>query len=499
MTEGVYKRWLVDTDFESASNWNVGRPPCGKDRVIIPDDSPVIYMQMNTSLQELTLPRTGELILGNDIQLVFTEEAPSDPACYEANGDVEFSAVTPAKWVDPGNWCATISELADCQPPALLETERVPCISDDVVFLRHRSYYVDLSQDLQIKVKTMKITGTAFTTDTFALFVNSTDGRKMFSPTSSGTPTSVSIMRQTCNDVSGCACENDRGEIQKQICAIQVKQCTRAACKSPVLPLGACCEMCGVVINATRGRGFNFDKLKDMLGSFFDNKTDVTTAISVTSQGNLQIVLQDDSGEASAQLAALITADIDRDLKTGGHKYALDSYTTSGSTASTSAHTGGEAGALKAGPIAGIAIGVIILVVIVLLVVVVFRRGRPQFKLPSAPNLPSLSNLSHYLPNRGFVPRKMREPPSGSDTPPSTLGPLDPGFANPLYDTAPFDDGNAREMELRSPMDEQPTFDVSGRGGFNNPLYGTTGAPFFTDPTEVHQTTVEVESHVEKL
>ena len=33
----------------------------------------------------------------------------------------------------------------------------------------------------------------------------------------------------------------------------------------------------------------------------------------------------------------------------------------------------------------------------------------------------------------------------------------------------------AREMELRSPMEEQPTFDLAGSvGGFDNPMYGTT-------------------------
>lgn len=38
-----------------------------------------------------------------------------------------------------------------------------------------------------------------------------------------------------------------------------------------------------------------------------------------------------------------------------------------------------------------------------------------------------------------------------------------------------LDAPQAREMELRSPMEEQPTFDVAGsQGGFENPMYGAT-------------------------
>lgn len=40
-------------------------------------------------------------------------------------------------------------------------------------------------------------------------------------------------------------------------------------------------------------------------------QTEVNTAISVTSDGNVQVVLQDDSGKASSKLAALIAADLD--------------------------------------------------------------------------------------------------------------------------------------------------------------------------------------------
>jgi hypothetical protein len=74
--------------------------------------------------------------------------------------DVEFTAVNPESWLDPDNWCATSTELADCQPNSPIDTENVPCVNDDVVFLRQRSYYVDISQGLNVTVKSLKITGT---------------------------------------------------------------------------------------------------------------------------------------------------------------------------------------------------------------------------------------------------------------------------------------------------------------------------------------------------
>ena len=54
-SDAVYKRWMKNTDFENPLNWNVQPPraPCGNDRVIIPEDSPVVYFQMNTTLREL--------------------------------------------------------------------------------------------------------------------------------------------------------------------------------------------------------------------------------------------------------------------------------------------------------------------------------------------------------------------------------------------------------------------------------------------------------------
>ncbi|XP_025091081.1 protein amnionless-like isoform X1 [Pomacea canaliculata] len=484
-SSAAYKRWLPDTNFENPHNWNVGRAPCGNDRVLIPDDSPVVYMQMNTTLQELILPTNGEIILGNNVQLAFTQ-APLDSAgCPEVGGDVEFTAIHPQQWVDPNNWCTTQTEYGDdCLPSMLLETEQVPCVNDDVVFQRYHTYYINLGSDLKLTVKTLKLMGKSFTTSTFAQFQNSSDGQKIFSVKSpSAAGTTITITRQGCNNNGRCPCRSENDQIISEICAVQARRCSRAACSLPIKPVGACCDMCGAVLNGKTGQGFNFDAFKNLLQqNFFNNNTDVQTAVSLTSPGNVQIVLQSETGSKSTKLAHIIKADIDADLKTGGHKYALNdiNYVDSG-TETADKMTDGQEGIPKL-TIAAIIIGVLLLMTFVTIALLVWKCGRSRI-------LQGIHLRRHLHLNLG----RKREPPSGAATPPHTVGSLDPGFANPLYDSSPFEKNVPSEMELRSPKEEQPTFDAGdSASGFNNPLYGA--GSFFADPAAIPETSIDVEA-----
>ena len=77
----LYSKWLKNTDLNSPYNWNAGRLPCGNDRLTIPDESPVVFYQLNTTIQELVSPynffvlRIAQLDLRSQIKLqsiVFT-------------------------------------------------------------------------------------------------------------------------------------------------------------------------------------------------------------------------------------------------------------------------------------------------------------------------------------------------------------------------------------------------------------------------------------------
>lgn len=45
---------------------------------------------------------------------------------------------------------------------------------------------------------------------------------------------------------------------------------------------------------------------------------------------------------------------------------------------------------------------------------------------------------------------RKREPPSGAATPPHTVGSLDPGFANPLYDSSPFEKNVSKQRKQKT-------------------------------------------------
>ncbi|GFN99039.1 protein amnionless-like [Plakobranchus ocellatus] len=269
--EAVYKRWLLDTNFENPQNWNVKRAPCGNDVVILPDDSPVVYMQMNTTIKELVLPSTGELILGNSVSLGFTASPSS--GCPDAKGDVEFTAVHPGPWMNPKDWCATSTERGTCDKSPRLEVENVPCRYDDVIFPRNRAYFVDLSElDSNTTVKSLKLIGSSLTTASFASFVNSSDGQRMFRRGKTAGPV-LQISRQACDDQGGCACGNDRPEITKKICAYVNKNCARPRCSNSILPTGMCCRSCGASLKITKGYGFVLDEFKSILKKEFFNDT----------------------------------------------------------------------------------------------------------------------------------------------------------------------------------------------------------------------------------
>lgn len=51
--QALYSKWLRNTDLNNPYNWDRGNLPCGNDRMIIPDDSPVVFMQLNTTIREL--------------------------------------------------------------------------------------------------------------------------------------------------------------------------------------------------------------------------------------------------------------------------------------------------------------------------------------------------------------------------------------------------------------------------------------------------------------
>ncbi|GFN99041.1 low-density lipoprotein receptor-related protein 2 [Plakobranchus ocellatus] len=163
----------------------------------------------------------------------------------------------------------------------------------------------------------------------------------------------------------------------------------------------------------------------------------------------------------------------------GGHKYKVDRCELALASKGPPPLAGHTGSSLSGGSIAGIIFGIIIALIIIAFIVVVFvyrRNGRPLPTLPTLPNMPRIPGL-RILNGRRVTSRDSSVPKTASH--------VDPGFANPMYDTAPIDDDfTMKEMDVVGSIKyDQPTFDSSGPG-FQNPLYANTGTSHFKDPSK---------------
>ncbi|ESO98279.1 hypothetical protein LOTGIDRAFT_159075 [Lottia gigantea] len=482
--EGLYKRWLPNTNFENSDNWNVGRVPCGSDVVKFSNGeslSPTVYVQTNSTMKELWLPMNGEIIFGANSILSFTDSVRNTEQCPDAEGELEFIR-GPKDWLDPDNWCTTATEMGECLNTPQLESERVPGTYDDVIFPTEKSFFVYLGVNLNYKVKSLKISGSSLTTSSFSTFAKSAEGTRMFPPPQlgAGTQSTVTVTRSTCRTPkSGCSYGNDQPQILDEICKIYQDRCERARCKSALTPLGACCSVCGATFNVKIDTGFNITELKEILQSQFLSPTpkivpDVLVSRMSVDDNLVQIVMKDKTGETSSKIAKTIKADMDKDLSNGGHKYAISvvSLAVSGSATSgpgsTSAHTGG--GNLSGGSVAAIILIVVIIIPLICLVgFYMWSRHHNSRNVVT-------TQVDKVLNNIQSIRRRADDRAQLTMT---ELGPVQTSFANEMYG-APLDDMNIQDFNL-SLSETQPSFD---RSGFDNPLYGSKELPsLYGDPS----------------
>ncbi|XP_070577344.1 protein amnionless-like [Ptychodera flava] len=232
-------------------------------------------------MREIVLPMDGVVTMQSDMVLSFSD-ANEDPSC--PGEDVEFIRSNAKDWFDPDNW-------KDSESAPLLETERVPCSYDDVVFPRDSRYYVQL--DMDTSVTSMIFAGQSYSTDEFKTFLSSVDGRRQFTFGSLGRAPSVTI--RGCLDITGCPCGND-GQIKNRIC--QNTQCYEPICKSAIIPVDGCCQMCGCALTMLYDKDkFNLEQFKNTINGNYGNKDsyrEVKMSTSKTSEDKIQFVATDD-------------------------------------------------------------------------------------------------------------------------------------------------------------------------------------------------------------
>lgn len=491
----IYSKWLHNTDLNNPYNWDRGSLPCGNDRMILPDDSPVVIMQLNTTIQELVLPKNTELMFGSYSTLAFTNQQDDSADCLDSGNDITFNATHPVEWLDPNNWCPTDKDNGPCKTMALLDTERIPCSTNDVIFPAGSSYYVDLGSNLSLQVRTLRLAGQSFSTSTFRDFLSTESGKNIFPETSSRMRSSITINKRKCDDQTGCACGNDQDiNILTAVCQIQNLRCSQPVCAYPIRPVGHCCGVCGGIINITYGTGFNFNDMKSNLQRIILDGKDVYKKVQyiVSKQfnGRVQIVLSDnEDGKQSSKAAEEMTEQLNNDISNGGFKYRIikaslqTSLAVSPSPSISDAHTGQDS-SVSWKSITGITIGVIVAIVLLICIAyMVFRCktsgedflgfGTSVFNRFRQFNRFNRFSVSESRDPQVVIPTSVGFSWCSLDSGVSSAtGTICQGFDNPIFDSLPLENIKAMNLEMTpsefGPMsDRQPTDNI----GFDNPLY----------------------------
>lgn len=272
-----------------------------------------------------------------------------------------------------------------------LDTERVPCEFDEVLFPPQNTFLVAL--DSEIKVQSLTISGQTHTTQSLTQFLQTTQAKKQFNFTAGA---NIEITNKKCKDVTGCACGNDKGIIMHKICELQTAKCPPVQCDSPITPRGHCCPVCGIVMTLDFAYGFKMKRLSNKINSNFfpDSRTnkEVYMILSKTSNERIQLVVLDsDNSGSQAKVRGNKIHDYIQDDINGPKKLGLTSIFIQESGESHSPSTGASKQRPflhSRGSIAGLIISaIVVLLVIAAVMYCLVDRNQCRRHLPlSLPN-----------------------------------------------------------------------------------------------------------------
>ncbi|KAG5279517.1 hypothetical protein AALO_G00078630 [Alosa alosa] len=413
----LYKQWIPDTNYENATNWDKGSVPCGTDRVYFAAERKVsVYVETVHSVLEMRLPVDGELVLAPGAAFL-SSSGGSDPSC---GGGVtaRFKDSEGLKWFDPGLWRAAASwdDLQAGRYVFSVHEESMPCQQDDVVFRPASSFRVDVSSSqLTVPVQSVTIQDQKFSSgSSFSQYLASRSGKLQFHGSSS-----LAVVPSGCSDPSGCECGNAAN--RERICASVA--CPELACPEPLRPVGHCCDICGAIVSLQFSEAFNLESYRQRLQHLVLNKPDYQSVrlglskvreeqrllafIPRTAQPKIQVLLLENNGESTSQLAEAAAKDIASDARANGANLGIEEAEIGLSS--------GDAGGAGAGAVVGVVFAILLVVALVLGVGVYLHR-RGTITLPSLPSMPSIKSW-----------RKSSEVGELG-------GPMDHGFDNPMFD-----------------------------------------------------------------
>ncbi|NXN32390.1 AMNLS protein, partial [Nycticryphes semicollaris] len=383
----VYKQWIPNTNFETASNWDKGRVPCASDVVYFEKNKVIsVFVGSPHALTDMYLPLNGEFVLASGAGFV-AFDGSWDPGC-DSGATVRFADAEHHSWFDPTLWQSV-------SPPRELELggrifsvdeERVPCHYDDVIFQPETSFWVNVDSSRRvIHLRSISLMGQEFSSpEAWSEYMGGPSAPLQFH--GNGT---LQVTGTGCPDKSGCACGN--APDGHRICAALGGQCPTLTCQSPLQPLGHCCEVCGATINLDFTPDFDLQKYQDRVVQDLLSQpkySGVRMAISKVHRAQtfmgiipksptplIQIVLIDDElGAQTGTTAEQLAADIMEDIAQHGEALGISNGKMDVATGSAfSGQVGSHATSrITAGTVLGLLFGLLLLGGILFL----YRKGK---------------------------------------------------------------------------------------------------------------------------
>ncbi|KAM9289753.1 protein amnionless [Cariama cristata] len=452
----VYKQWIPNTNFETASNWDKGRVPCASDVVHFEKNKVVsVFVSSPHALTDMYLPLNGELVLASGAGFA-AFNGSWDPGC-DSGTTVRFADSEHHAWFDPTLWQA-LSPGGELKPSGRVfsvDEERVPCRYDDVIFQPETSFRVNIESSQQvIHLRSISLMGQELSSpEAWAEYLRGPSAPLQFH--GNGT---LQVTGTGCPDKSGCACGNalDGHRICAALLEASGSQCPVPACQSPLQPLGHCCGVCGATVNLDFTPDFDLQKYRDRLVQALLSQpkyASVRMAISKVHKAQtflgviprsstpvIQIVLIDDgAGVQTGSTAEQLAADIMEDIAQHGEALGISSGKVEVATGSTfSGQVGSQAlTRITAGTVLGLLFGLLFLRGILFL----YRRGKLR--------LPTLC-----LPRPWDRLEDLASPAPGSDK----------GFDNPMFNVEPLSTDPGEETPQKMAPKDHHVF-------YLNPLY----------------------------
>ncbi|NXN09852.1 AMNLS protein, partial [Indicator maculatus] len=385
----VYKQWIPNTNFETASNWDKGRVPCARDTVHFLKNKVIsVFVSSPHALTDMYLPLNGEFVLASGAG--FTAfDGSWDPGC-DSGAAVRFADAEHHTWFDPTLWQAVPhgEELEASRHIFSVDEERVPCQYDDVIFQPETSFRINIDSSQQvIHLRSISLMGQEFSSpEAWAGYLQGHSAPLQFH--GNGT---LQVTGTRCPDKSGCACGNALDG--HRICAALLRasggRCPVPACQNPLQPLGHCCKVCGATINLDFTPDFDLQKYQDRLLQVLLSQPkyssvrmamskvhDVQTFLGVIPRSStplIQTVLIDGAGVQLGATVEQLAADIMEDITQHGEALGISAARMEVSTSSTfSGQTGSHSSSrITAGTIMGLLFGLLLLGGILFL----YRKG----------------------------------------------------------------------------------------------------------------------------